>query len=74
MKSIPPDSFLKDYKKRRSTFLEELIASTPNLSVERRIGAVRNISALRPRADIGADIVEPPVSARLGHRPGYSIT
>ena len=33
MKSIPPDSFLKDYKKRRSAFLEELIASTPNLSV-----------------------------------------
>jgi hypothetical protein len=26
---------------------------------ERRIGAVRNISALRPRADVGADIVEP---------------
>jgi hypothetical protein len=33
MKSIPPESFLKDYKKRRSAFLEELIASTPNLSV-----------------------------------------
>ena len=30
---------------------------------ERRIGAVRNISALPPRADVGADIVEPPVSA-----------
>ena len=33
MKSIPPESCLKDYKKRRSAFLEELIASTPNLSV-----------------------------------------
>jgi hypothetical protein len=33
---------------------------------ERRIGAVRNISALPPRADVGADIVEPPVSARSG--------
>jgi hypothetical protein len=30
---------------------------------ERRIGAVRNISALPPLADVGADIVEPPVSA-----------
>ena len=30
---------------------------------ERRIGAVRNISALPPRADVGADIVEQPVSA-----------
>jgi hypothetical protein len=30
---------------------------------EHRIGAVRNISALPPRADVGADIVEPPVSA-----------
>src|SRR5262245_41483183 len=47
---------------------------------ERRIGAVRNISALRPRADVGADIVEPPVSANS--RPeqvqqteqAYSIT
>jgi hypothetical protein len=27
-----------------------------------------NISALPPRADIGADIVEPPVSANSGHR------
>jgi hypothetical protein len=33
MKSIPPDSCLNDYKKRRSAFLEELIESTPNLSV-----------------------------------------
>ena len=33
MKSIPPESCLKDYKKRRSAFLEELIASTPNLTV-----------------------------------------
>jgi hypothetical protein len=46
---------------------------------ERRIGAVRNISALPPRADVGADIVEPPVSARNGlmHRSRkhlYSIT
>jgi hypothetical protein len=28
------------------------------------MGAVRNISALPPRADVGADIVEPPVSAK----------
>jgi hypothetical protein len=33
---------------------------------ERRIGVVRNISALPPRADVGADIVEPPVSAITG--------
>jgi hypothetical protein len=32
---------------------------------ERRIGAVRNISALPPRADVGADIVEPPLSADI---------
>jgi hypothetical protein len=30
---------------------------------ERRISAVRNLSALPPRADVGADIVEPPLSA-----------
>jgi hypothetical protein len=36
------------------------------LGQERRIGGVRNISALPPRADVGADIVEPPVSARTG--------
>jgi hypothetical protein len=35
---------------------------------ERRIGAVRNISALPPLADVGADIVKPPVSASSGHR------
>jgi hypothetical protein len=46
---------------------------------ERRIGAVRNISALPPRADLGADIVEPPVSANYGSecltqsRKGISI-
>jgi hypothetical protein len=34
---------------------------------ERRISAVRNISALPPRADVGADIVEPPVSAMNGN-------
>jgi hypothetical protein len=33
---------------------------------ERRIGAIRNISALPPRADVGADIVEPPLSASTG--------
>ena len=33
MKLVPPDTCLKDYKKRRSSFLEELIASTPNVSV-----------------------------------------
>jgi hypothetical protein len=33
MKSIPPDARHNDYKKRRSAFLEELIASTPNVSV-----------------------------------------
>ena len=33
MKFVPPDTCLKDYKKRRSSFLEELIASTPNVSV-----------------------------------------
>ncbi len=33
---------------------------------ERRIDATRNLSALPPRADVGADIVEPPVRARTG--------
>ena len=32
MKVVPPDSCIKDYKKRRSAFLDELIASTPNVS------------------------------------------
>jgi hypothetical protein len=39
----------------------------PGSGQERRIGAVRNISALPPRADVGADIVEPPVSANTRH-------
>ena len=32
-RTSPPDTRLKDYKKRRSAFLEELIASTPSVSV-----------------------------------------
>ena len=32
MKFVLPDNCLKDYKKRRSAFLKELIASTPNVS------------------------------------------
>jgi hypothetical protein len=34
---------------------------------ERRIGAVRNISALPPRADVGTDIVEPPLMSRCSN-------
>jgi hypothetical protein len=47
---------------------------------ERRISAVRNnISALPPRTDVGADIVEQPVTARSGceqseQSTAYSIT
>jgi hypothetical protein len=33
MKLVPADTRLKDYKKRRSAFLEELIASTPNVTM-----------------------------------------
>jgi hypothetical protein len=36
MKLVPPDACLKDYRKRRSAFLKELIASTPNVSVRAR--------------------------------------
>jgi hypothetical protein len=32
MKFVPPDTCLKDYRKRRSAVLTELIASTPNVS------------------------------------------
>jgi len=32
MKFVPPDTSLKDYKTRRSAFLKQLIASTPNVS------------------------------------------
>ena len=32
MKFIPPDASLKDYKTRRSAFLAEVIALTPNVS------------------------------------------
>ena len=38
----------------------------PAWGQERRIGTVRNLSALSPRAAVGADIVEPPVSAITG--------
>ena len=33
MKFVPPETCLEDYKKRRSAFLKELIASTPNVSL-----------------------------------------
>ena len=33
MKFVSPNTCLKDYKERRSAFLKELIASTPNVSV-----------------------------------------
>jgi hypothetical protein len=36
MKFIPPDPCVRDYKKRRSAFLDELIASTPNVSLRAR--------------------------------------
>jgi hypothetical protein len=36
MKLVSPDTCLKDYKKCRSAFLKELIASTPNVSVRAR--------------------------------------
>ena len=32
MNLVPPDTRLKDYKKRRNSFLNDLIASTPNVS------------------------------------------
>src|SRR4029077_7037038 len=51
--------FLTRASKNKSGTLPQMSA----LGQERRIGAVRNISALPPRADVGADIVEPPVSA-----------
>jgi hypothetical protein len=52
----------------------------PAQGQERRIDAVRNISALPPRADVGADIVEPPLRANSGRELSqqsslpYSIT
>jgi hypothetical protein len=33
MKFVPSDTSLEDYKKRRGAFLNELIASTPNVRV-----------------------------------------
>jgi hypothetical protein len=33
MKFVPSDTSIKDYEKRRSAFLNELIASTPNVSL-----------------------------------------
>src|SRR5262249_34714633 len=43
------------------------IRLTSVVGQERRIGAVRNISALPPRADVGGDIVEPPLRATRRH-------
>jgi hypothetical protein len=50
---------------------ESLEPPMSQLGQERRIGAVRNISALPRRADVGADILEPPVSANKRQRPEY---
>ena len=33
MNFVAPDTCLQDYQKRRSAFLNELIASTPNVSL-----------------------------------------
>ena len=33
MKFVPPETCLEDYKKRRSAFLNKLIATTPNVSL-----------------------------------------
>jgi hypothetical protein len=38
------------------------------LGQERRIGAVRNISALPPRADVGVDTVEHLSAHQIGKR------
>jgi hypothetical protein len=35
-KFIPPDTCLDDYKMRRSAFLKELIAATPNVGLRAR--------------------------------------
>src|SRR5215475_1483117 len=59
----------KDSTPRRAGRLVRCGASIRLTSVvgqERRIGAARNISALPPRADVGADIVEPPLRATTG--------
>jgi hypothetical protein len=46
--------------------LKAEIGKPPPWGQERRIGVVRNISALPSGADVGADIVEPPVRAKSG--------
>jgi len=54
MKFVPPDTYLKDYRKRRSAFLKELIASTPNVSVRGvRFGGA--CKGERRRADTNTD-------------------
>ena len=52
MKFDPPDTSLKDYKKRRSAFLNELIASTPNVSARAKEFR-RWIDENRPHSDNG---------------------
>jgi hypothetical protein len=52
MKLAPPDTSLKDYKKRRSAFLNELISSTPNVSARAKEFR-RWIDENRPHSDNG---------------------
>ena len=67
-------------KERREGAIEVTFsagACDPLMSVqgqERRISAVRNISALPPRADVGADIVEPPLRAITGREQMQQTT
>jgi len=51
-----------------SSCLDDRDRSTTAMGQERRIGAVRNISALLPRADVGADIVNRDHLGRAGER------
>ena len=54
MNFVPPDTCLKDYKKRRSAFLKELIASTPNVSARAKEFR-RWIDENSPYSDIKAE-------------------
>ena len=62
-----PDTLMQDRTVRQ---LDQSSLATHGRTIhqgqERRIGAVRNISALPLRADVGADIVERPFRANFG--------
>src|SRR5215470_6941389 len=71
MKFVPPDTCLRDYKKRRSAFLDELIASTPNVSLRAKEFRRWDLRELT-RQQCGGQLIFLGMTLRVVARPATS--